>query len=266
MILSDKQKREIEYHRKYAQLHKGILEKPFSYEVITSNNRRWQNAYWNMYTFLRKQQFKDKNVLIVGCGFGDDALRLAKMGANVYAFDLSQESLEIAKQLACREKLNIDFRKIPAEKLDYESDFFDCVIVTDILHHVEIKKTMNEISRVSKNGAVFALNEIYTHSMLDKIRHSYLVEKKLYPKMQNYIHRGNIYITKDERKLNQCDMAFITGFLSNTIIKYFSFFVARIVPDKYNILSRLDRLLLIAMGPAAYLFAGRVLITARIKK
>lgn len=169
-----------------------------------------------MYTFLLDQQLSGKKVLVVGCGFGDDALRLAKKGGDVYAFDLSPESLEIAKQIASREKLSIDFRNIPAESLDYESDFFDFIIVRDILHHVELQKTMNEILRVAKNGALFILNEVYTHSLLDRIRHSYIVEKKIYPKMPNFVYKGNIYITKYERKLNQRDTAFIAKFSDKT--------------------------------------------------
>jgi len=267
MILTNRQKYEIEYHRKHAELHKNILEEAFSYEVITANKRYWHNASWDMYTFILKQQVKDKNILVVGCGFGDDALYLAKMGGNVYAFDLSPESLKIAKQMASREKLNIDFRNIPAEKLDYESDFFDYIIARDILHHVEIQKTMNEILRVSKNRALFILNEVYTHSLLNKIRHSYIIEKKIYPRMQNFVYQGNIYITEDERKLNECDIAFIRRFFGKIVLKkHFDFLVNRIIPNRWGIVNKLDRLMLIIMGPFARLLAGRVLLAGRIKK
>jgi 2-polyprenyl-3-methyl-5-hydroxy-6-metoxy-1,4-benzoquinol methylase len=32
---------------------------------------------------LKKCDLRGKDVLVVGCGFGDDALRIAKLGANV---------------------------------------------------------------------------------------------------------------------------------------------------------------------------------------
>jgi len=266
MNLTDRQKREIDYHQKFADSHKHILKQPFSYEVATSERRRWQNAYWQMYTFLRKQNLKNRNVLIVGCGFGEDALRLAKMGANVYAFDLSQDLLDIARELSLREKLNIDFRRLTAENLDYDSDFFDCVIVRDILHHVEVKRAMSEICRVSKNSAIFVLDEVYTHSLLDKIRNLSFVKKRIYPKLQNFIYQGNVYITEDERKLCQSDLFFIKKFLSDIRIKFFYLFVGRVIPSKYDLLDKLDRLIFMAMGPIGYLFAGRILIFAKINK
>ena len=52
-----------------------------------------------MYEYLVNCGLMDKRVLVVGCGFGDDALRLAKLGAKVNAFDLSPDSLEIARSL-----------------------------------------------------------------------------------------------------------------------------------------------------------------------
>ena len=56
---------------------------------------------------LLSKIYREKNVLVVGCGFGDDALYLAKLGANVCAFDLSPDSLSIARALAEREGLMV---------------------------------------------------------------------------------------------------------------------------------------------------------------
>ena len=48
----------------------------------------------------------------MGCGFGDDAFYLAKAGARVKAFDLSPDSLSIAKERSAREELKIDFQRM----------------------------------------------------------------------------------------------------------------------------------------------------------
>ena len=151
-----------------------------------------------MYKYLVSCDLKDKRVLVVGCGFGYDALRLAKLGAKVSAFDLSPDSLQIAKALALREGLDIIFEEMPAEKMLYEDNSFDYIISRDILHHVDIPTTMSEIVRVAKPSAMFVVNEIYSHSVTDKIRHSALVEKVLYPKMRRLIYgSGKPYITED---------------------------------------------------------------------
>ena len=97
MELTERQKNELEYHREYAHENTAILNKPFSWAVLDNPSRRWWNAYWQMHTHLSGLNLKGKRVLVAGCGFGDDALRLAKLGADVYAFDLSPDSLSIAK-------------------------------------------------------------------------------------------------------------------------------------------------------------------------
>jgi hypothetical protein len=77
--LTERQRREIEYHRNRAEHHADLLSAPVHCEVISSTTRRRWNQYWEMFAFLAGQDLRDKNVLIVGCGFGEDALRIAKM-------------------------------------------------------------------------------------------------------------------------------------------------------------------------------------------
>ena len=205
--LTDRQQRELDYHREHSKLHQSVLSKPFSWDVLHHPGRRWWNAYWGMYDYLVKCDVKDKKVLVVGCGFGDDALRLAKLGADVSAFDLSPDSLQIAKALAFREGLTITFDEMPAEKMSYQDNSFDYILARDILHHVDIPGTMGEIVRVAKPDSIFLVNEIYSHSFTDTIRHSALVEKVLYPKMRRLIYGpGKPYITEDERKLSEADI------------------------------------------------------------
>jgi len=132
MELTERQQNEIEYHRAHACKKAAILNRPFSWDVLDNPSRRWWNAYWQMYAYLSDLDIKRKCVLVVGCGFGEDALRMAKLGANVYAFDLSPDSLAIAKSLADREGLKIVFGEMSAESLQYESNYFDYVVARDI--------------------------------------------------------------------------------------------------------------------------------------
>jgi ubiquinone/menaquinone biosynthesis C-methylase UbiE len=221
-----------------------------------------------MYAYLVSCELKDKRALVVGCGFGDDALRLAKLGAKVNAFDLSPGHLEIARALASRERLEIPFDEMPAERMAYADNTFDYILARDILHHVDIPKTMQEIVRVAKPGAVFVVNEIYSHTIADKIRHSTLVEKVLYPKLQRIIYgTDSPYITEDERKLNERDLAQIMMSIERPLFtKYFNLYVTRVIPDRFEKLAIADRLLLRVLHPIAHFLAGRVLFSARIVK
>ncbi|MDW5444565.1 class I SAM-dependent methyltransferase [Polaromonas sp. SM01] len=266
--LTDRQQRELDYHREHARLHQSVLSSPFSWDVLQHPDRRWWNAYWGMYAYLVNCELQNKSVLVVGCGFGDDALRLAKLGAKVSAFDLSPDSLQIAKALALREGLEISFEEMPAEKMSYADNSFDYILARDILHHVDIPNTMSEIVRVAKPDAIFLVNEIYSHSLTDKIRHSTLVEKVLYPKMRRLIYGpAKPYITEDERKLSESDLKLIMRPLQPRLFtKYFNFLVTRVIPDRFETLAQLDRLLLRMLHPIGHLLAGRVLFSARILK
>jgi ubiquinone/menaquinone biosynthesis C-methylase UbiE len=266
--LTERQKNELEYHRKHAVENRAVLDRPFNWDVLHNPSKRWWNAYWQMFTLLSNLDLMGKRVLVVGCGFGDDALRLAKLGADVYAFDLSPDSLSIARRLADREGLDISFEEMPAEYLKYDAEFFDLVVARDILHHVEIAQTMGEIIRVSKTGALLVINEIYSHSLSETVRRSALVEKVLYPRMQRWVYGGiKPYITEDERKLTELDIHTLSTHLSSIDVRrYFNFLVTRIISDKHETFSKLDRALLIILRPFAPFLAGRILLAGSIAK
>jgi ubiquinone/menaquinone biosynthesis C-methylase UbiE len=164
--------------------------------------------------------------------------------------------------------LAIAFSEMPAEALGYENDFFDLIVARDILHHVDIVPALSEIRRVARPGALFLVNEIYSHSFTDRVRHSVLVEKMLYPRMQRFIYGpGQPYITEDERKLTETDLREITKPLHEIAFKtYFNFLVTRVIPDTYTLPSQLDRLFLILFKPLAPLLAGRIILAGPIAK
>lgn len=266
--LTKRQQRELEYHREYADSKKRMLSDTVSYDVVESEKRRWWNQYWAMYTFLLSKELRNKNVLVIGCGFGEDTFNLARAGANVSAFDLSPESIEIAEAVAQKEGLVINFGVMAAEELSYDDNQFDIVLARDILHHVEIDKTMNEIIRVSKPNGVLLFNEVYSHSILKRVRYSRFIDKWLYPKMVSFIYKGkDPYITEDEDRLTEIEVNQISSRLSSIETRsYFNAFVTRIVPEKYTWMSKIDRLLLRVSNPVAQLLGSRVLMGGVIAK
>lgn len=266
--LTERQQRELEYHREHARQHNAVLDRAMNFDIVLNDRRRWWNAHWSMYTYLRAKNLEGRNVLVIGCGFGHDALYVAKCGARVKAFDLSPESLSIARALAEKHDLSAEFREMPAEKLEYEDNYFDFVVARDILHHVDIPQAISEVLRVSKSGAILCFDEVYTHSIADRLRHSRLVDQWLYPKMVNFVYRGRKpYITADERKLNEQDIRAITASMEKPEIeKYFNFFTGRLMPGNRLFLIKLDRLLLRLLSPFAKFLGARILIAGSLKK
>jgi ubiquinone/menaquinone biosynthesis C-methylase UbiE len=266
--LTERQRREIEYHRAHAQEHEALLTRPFSWDVTERPQLRWWNAYWQMYAYLARLGLTGKRVLVVGCGFGDDALRLARMGGDVSAFDLSHESLAIARKLADRERMRVRFDEMPAERLRYPDAHFDVIVARDILHHVDIPPALAEIGRVARDGATLVVNEIYSHSITERVRRAPLVERTLYPALRRFVYaRERPYITADERKLTQADLAQVTARLARVDVeKHFNMIVTRLVPDRFEMLARVDRLAMIALRPVGRYLAGRVLIAGPVAR
>ncbi len=266
ITLTDRQKRELEYHdEEHAELARAALEADFSYEVVEPGPRRWWNQYWSMMTYLLGKDLKGKRVLIVGCGFGEDALHLAQTGAEVHAFDLSPDSIRVANDLAVRENQSVDYRVMTAETLEYENDFFDIVVARDILHHVEIPECLSEISRVAKKDGIFIANEIYSHSVTERIRYSRVVDKWLYKKMVSFVYGEKTYITEDEEKLSEKEVSLVKDMLDDIELhSYFNMLVHRILPDRYPFASKVDRALLKLLSPIAPFLGSRVLIAGKI--
>ncbi|MGE3804590.1 MAG: class I SAM-dependent methyltransferase, partial [Gemmataceae bacterium] len=260
--LTERQQREVDYHREHAARHAERYAS-ISWELLRRDRRRWWNQQWAMFTELLRLELPGKRVLVVGCGFGDDAFQLARLGCQVHAFDLSADVLEVGRAVARRENLSIDFACMPAEQLRYADGFFDALVIRDILHHVEIPPALAELSRVSKPGAAAVINEVYTHSALESLRRSALVNGMLYPALRKLIYgRARPYITPDERKLTERDLALLRRFLGKIHrVRGFDFLVNRVLPNRWAWLSKIDYVALNALGPRlATLLGGRLLI------
>lgn len=262
MTLTERQARELDYHVEHAKAHKPKVD----FGVVTSKKRRWWNAYWSTWTFINSLDLKNKRVLVVGCGDGVDALYFAYSGAKVDAFDLSPDMLEIARQTAAEHRLPVTFREAPAEAMPYGDNRFDVIYARDILHHVEIPQTMREITRVAKPGALMIVNEIYSHSITDKVRYSKPVDKWLYPLMRRFIYGSETpYITEDERKMTEKDIQVVSSHVSVRWTRYYNFLVTRIVPDGISLFSRADRIMLALTAGLGRYLAGRIVMAANIK-
>jgi ubiquinone/menaquinone biosynthesis C-methylase UbiE len=259
--LSDRQQREIEYHRGRAAAHAHFATERVNLSAVTSAHYRWWNAYWVILRKAKNLGLTGKNVLVVGCGFGDDAIQLAYLGASIKAVDISAESVAIARQRADLSAAVVDFEVSPAEKLPYADETFDLVYLPDVVHHLDISAAMREVRRVLKPEGVVLGNEPYTHSWLQVIRQSRLVRESLYPRMVRRIYgTEKPYITVDERKLDQRDLRQIGHTLQITDKQYFLLVSGRLATSTFQAI--VDRLIL--MIPfIGYFLAGRVVFYAQ---
>ena len=270
MNLSDRQQREIAFFRRAATEDAAIADRPVNLEPARaprSWRTRWHpyvNAYWVILRKAKKLALPDKRVLVLGCGYGEDALQLAYLGGRVSAADLSAETVAIARRRAQAQAffiVGIDFTVCPAERLPYADASFDLVYISDVAHHFDSPTAMREVRRVLKPAGLMLANEPYTHSWSQAIRQSRLVRERIYPRLVRLLYgRDRPYVTADERKLDQRDLRQIGEVLEITDMQYYSLFYARLTRWQYQLI--IDRAILM-MPWAGYFLAGRVVFAGR---
>ncbi len=266
--LTDRQQREQDYHRDFAAKHDARADQLVETDVIADTARRPWNALWSMYDRILAAGLGDRRVLVPGCGFGEDALRLARLGAQVSAFDISPEIIGIAERRARNFSPSaVAFGVMTAERMDYPDDSFDAVVFVDILHHVDIAATMAEIRRVLKPGGLVIGDELYTHSALQRVRDSTLVAGGLYPLMRKWIYRTDTpYITADEHKIDQHEFRIVQDSMARCEADYFGVLEGRLFPYHIGWASRLDRAAMRVAGPIAPLLGSRVVFQGENRK
>jgi ubiquinone/menaquinone biosynthesis C-methylase UbiE len=265
--LTERQRRERAYHREFAAKHATVINEPVNTDVLTASRRRWWNAHWSMYDHILAAGLASKRVLVPGCGFGSDAMVLRKLGAEVAGFDISDEIIDIARLRAARFGMpEIDFQVMAAERLRYPAASFDAVIFVNILHHVDIAAALAEVRRVLKPGGLIIGNELYTHSSLQVVRESKLVNGWLYRRMRHWIYGTDTpYITEDEHKINETEFALVEDCFGGAEIDYFCFLEGRLFPNSMAWASRLDRRFMRLVKPLGPLLASRVVFSGRVR-
>ncbi len=102
-----------------------------------------------------KKDRKSIKVLDFGCGGGNHTWYLAKEGFSVYAFDGSISAIDKVKQLLEKERLSACLKVMDALELDYEDNFFDCIIDNATIYankYRNIKLMYSKIFKILKEG------------------------------------------------------------------------------------------------------------------
>ena len=170
--------------------------------------------------FARLQPLAGKRVLDYGCGTGESTCHLANCGAEVTAFDLSPESVAVARRRADLNGLGgrIRFDVYRAGETGYTAGSFDAIIGFAILHHLhEMLPTIYKEIRtlLAPGGTAYFIEPVANSRFLRGLR-------SLAPVPSN--------ATPDERQLQYADLE---------LIKNHGF--SRVRYDHFHCLTRLTR-------------------------
>jgi 2-polyprenyl-3-methyl-5-hydroxy-6-metoxy-1,4-benzoquinol methylase len=98
--------------------------------------------------FAAFDRWKGKKVLEIGCGIGTDTINFARHGAHVTAVDLTEKSLEVARQRARVFGLEDRIRFIQANAEDLSSyvpvEAYDLVYSFGVIHHTPHPERVTE--------------------------------------------------------------------------------------------------------------------------
>jgi SAM-dependent methyltransferase len=95
---------------------------------------------------------KGKKVLCLGCGTGEECEYLNSLGAEVIGVDISKGLINYAK----KSYPNLDFKVMDMEKLDFETETFDFVYSSLVMHYLDSwKNTLEGINKILKKDGTF---------------------------------------------------------------------------------------------------------------
>lgn|SRR5262245_16519644 len=161
--LDDRKRRELDYHNsRFAADPRGTVIESSSADKFYAVASRSRDAY----TRALLADCKGRRVLEYGCGMGSLGLVLAKHGADVTGIDLSDVAVSAAQRRAAAEGLDVDFRVMDAERLQFPAHSFDVICGSAILHHLDLRRSYVELARTLHPNGVAVFLEPLGHNPL----------------------------------------------------------------------------------------------------
>lgn len=149
-----------------------------------------KTVYNSFFNFIDKD-IKGK-LLEVGCGIGKTTHFLAEKykQLKITAIDYDKGQIELANKN--KKHKNIEFKQGDATSLNFKKETFDCVIETNVLHHIKnYEAAIKETRRVLKKNGYFYLMDISQYFFgLPLINllfppESYITKNNLIEKLEN---------------------------------------------------------------------------------
>lgn len=104
---------------------------------------------------------KGSRILEVGCGTGNFSIKLAKMGYEVVAIDVSEEMLLLAREKAKVENLSIEFHKLDICENEFEDGSFDGIFSMAVFEFIpDSLSAMDQMMRTLRSEGQLIIGTI----------------------------------------------------------------------------------------------------------
>jgi len=143
-------------------------EDPKSHDDHYSNRRFYRTTRASQ-DYVKKwfqENCAGKSVLDYCCGTGDNAIHLAKIGASVVGIDISDMSIDSAREKAQDEGVHdrITFLVRDAEDTGFSDGSFDIIVCDGVLHHLDLQRAFRELARMLKHDGQIICIEALAHN------------------------------------------------------------------------------------------------------
>lgn len=159
-------------------------------EVVVQNCFEAATAPENRHIVSLLGDVTGKRILDLGSGLGEASVYFALKNAHVTACDLSQGMLDMALRVGAHHGVSIAVHCAPAEDTGLAEASFDIVYASNLLHHSDIDRVLDEVRRVLVPGGVVV--------SWDPILYNPLI--KVYRRLASGVR------TPDEHPLCRCDL------------------------------------------------------------
>jgi ubiquinone/menaquinone biosynthesis C-methylase UbiE len=207
MSATDRLRSERIFHDRQAQRRAAYFESRPSELQFTSDSYL-DHETWIRPAMAQLGDVAGLRVLDFGCGHGMAAAVLARRGARVTAFDLSDGYLAEAAARARANRVNVEFVHANGERLPFADQSFDRIWGNAILHHLDTEQTGRELSRVLAPGGIAVFCEPWAGNPLVNLARQVLP----------YSGKGR---TADERPLDASDLRILRRIFPSVEVRGF---------------------------------------------
>jgi SAM-dependent methyltransferase len=154
----------------YARYAHNLLLNEIFFKKYAEPRDDWD---WRQYGAKLLGFVKGCRVLDYGCGQGEEAVYLAKMGAHVTAIDISPVGIRLTQE---RARLNgvgdrVSAMLMRCDPTEFPNESFDVIHGFGILHHIGLRIGMMEIKRLLKpRGRGLFFEHMGNSKMIERLR------------------------------------------------------------------------------------------------
>ena len=168
MVLEERKKQEVDFHNRREKDRTELDEQTFQKKY---SNKKFYSVVRKSKEFINgwiRGNCQGKVVLDYCCGLGGTSIELAKWAAFVCGIDISDVSIQTAAKTASELGYGgkTEFIVMDAENLEFDDSFFDVIICTGVLHHINLEKAYPELRRVLKPDGKILCNEALGYNPL----------------------------------------------------------------------------------------------------